>query len=109
MASLAQRLAPVIKQIEASDRISWETHWLEEQSMSSNLEKLTFEEAFGEMESTVQRLEEGDLTLDEALALYERGMRLARRCTDALDTAELQVQQVGVDSEQGQAGVFPEE
>ena len=76
--------------------------------MSSDLEKLTFEEAFGEMENTVQRLEEGDLTLDEALALYEKGMRLARRCTDALDAAELQVQQVGVDSEQGQAGVFPE-
>jgi exodeoxyribonuclease VII small subunit len=77
--------------------------------MSSDLEKLTFEEAFGEMEDTVQRLEEGDLTLEEALVLYERGMRLAQRCTDALDAAELQVQQVSVESEQDQAGVFPED
>ncbi len=35
--------------------------------------KLSFEEAFGELEATVQRLEAGDLTLDEAVALYERG------------------------------------
>jgi exodeoxyribonuclease VII small subunit len=77
--------------------------------MNSDLEKLTFEKAFGEMEDTVQRLEEGDLTLEEALALYERGMRLARRCTDALDSAELQVQQVSAEGEQDQAGVFPED
>jgi len=60
----------------------------------SDLEKIPFEKAFHELEATVQRLEEGDLTLEEALALYERGMRLARHCSDALDAAELQVQQL---------------
>ena len=67
-----------------------------------DLEKLSFEQAFGELEATVQRLEGGDLTLDEAIALYERGMGLARRCNDTLDAAELRVQQLEVASSQQQ-------
>jgi len=62
--------------------------------MSEDVDQLSFEQAFGALEATVQRLEAGDLTLAEAITLYERGMRLARRCNDALDTAELQVQQL---------------
>lgn len=70
--------------------------------MSENAEKLSFEEAFDELETTVQRLEEGDLTLEEAIALYERGMSLAQRCNDALDAAELQVQQLTVAKDEQQ-------
>jgi exodeoxyribonuclease VII small subunit len=65
-----------------------------------DLEELSFEEAFGELEAAVQRLEDGDLTLDEAVALYERGMGLARRCSDTLDAAELRVQELAVASTQ---------
>jgi exodeoxyribonuclease VII small subunit len=64
--------------------------------MSKEVQDLTFEQAFGELETTVQRLEAGDLTLEEAIALYERGMRLAQRCTDTLDAAELQVQELAL-------------
>lgn len=60
--------------------------------MSEEIETLTFEEAFGELEATVQRLEAGNLTLDEAIAVYQRGMSLAQRCNAALDAAELQVE-----------------
>jgi exodeoxyribonuclease VII small subunit len=60
----------------------------------NDLGELTFEEALGELEAAVQRLEEGDLTLDEAVALYERGMDLARRCNDTLDAAELRVREL---------------
>jgi exodeoxyribonuclease VII small subunit len=67
-----------------------------------DLEKLSFEQAFGELEATVQRLEGGDLTLDEAITLYEWGMGLARRCNDTLDAAELRMQQVAVASNQQQ-------
>lgn len=77
--------------------------------MSDDLEKLPFEEAFRELESAVQRLEAGDLTLDEALAVYERGMHLAQRCSRALDAAEIQVQQLVVGDEQAQMGMFFEE
>ena len=62
--------------------------------MSDDLNNLTFEEAIGELEGTVQRLEEGDLSLTEAIALYERGMRLVQHCNDALDAAELQVKEL---------------
>lgn len=62
--------------------------------MSDELEKLSFEQAIGELEATVQRLEGGDLSLAEAIALYERGMRLAQHCNDVLDAAELQVQEL---------------
>jgi exodeoxyribonuclease VII small subunit len=64
--------------------------------MSEELKDLSFEQAFGELEATVQRLEAGELTLEEAIALYERGMGLAQRCSDALDAAELQVEELSV-------------
>lgn len=67
--------------------------------MSDEIEKLSFEEAFGDLEATVRRLDGDELTLEEALALYERGMGLARRCGDALDAAELQVEQLAAANE----------
>ena len=70
------------------------------------VEELPFESAFEELEDTVQRLEKGDLTLKQAISLYERGMRLAQRCGDALDAAELQVQQLSVVNGQQQMGIF---
>jgi exodeoxyribonuclease VII small subunit len=81
-----------------------------EQVTDEGIEKLSFEEAFAELEATVQRLEEGDLALEEAIALYERGMHLARHCDDTLDAAELQVQQLTmVSGESQQVGMFLEE
>ena len=53
--------------------------------------KDTFEEMYRRLEETVERLETGGLNLDEALALYEQGMDLARRCQEVLDTAELKI------------------
>jgi exodeoxyribonuclease VII small subunit len=60
----------------------------------SELENLNFEDAFAELESIVQRLEEGDLTLEDAMALFERGMALTSHCNSRLDSAELRVQQL---------------
>jgi exodeoxyribonuclease VII small subunit len=58
------------------------------------IENLSFEEAFKELEETVRCLEEGDLTLDESIALFERGQALARHCGETLDRAELRVSQL---------------
>ena len=55
------------------------------------LEELSFEEAFERLQDTIQRLEEGGLTLDESIAQFELGTRLAALCTDMLDRAELKV------------------
>lgn len=51
----------------------------------------SFEAALDELDKAVAALESGDLELDAALALFERGMRLAHVCQEALDRAELRV------------------
>ncbi len=56
------------------------------------IENLAFEQAYRELEKTVQKLEAGDLPLAEALALYRRGMALAQQCSTQLDEAELSIQ-----------------
>jgi exodeoxyribonuclease VII small subunit len=58
------------------------------------VEELTFEQAFDEMEQIVRQLEEGQLSLDDSLALYERGQALSGRCQQLLENAELKVQQL---------------
>jgi len=55
------------------------------------VEQETFEAIYTRLEETVQRLEEGGLPLDESIALFEEGMRLAQRCRTLLDGAELRV------------------
>jgi len=62
--------------------------------MTDDIEQLGFEEALQALEAAVRQLEDGNLTLEQSIAVYERGMRLARRCSQALDAAELQVQQL---------------
>ena len=64
--------------------------------MSDELEKLAFEEAFDELESTVQRLEVGEIKLEESIALYERGMLLAQHCDKLLDAAQRQITDVAL-------------
>ena len=59
--------------------------------MSDELKELSFEQAVAELDTTIRRLEDGDLSLSEAIALYERGMLLVQHCNDLLDAAELQV------------------
>ncbi len=56
--------------------------------------KPTFEEVLTRLEQTVQVLEAGDLPLDEATKLYERGMRLARMCNEMLAAADLRITQI---------------
>lgn len=50
-----------------------------------------FERALDELESLVSRMEGGELSLDESLDAFERGIGLYRQCQQALDRAELRV------------------
>jgi exodeoxyribonuclease VII small subunit len=54
----------------------------------------TFEELQRELDELVARLERGDVPLDEALALWERGQELYRACAERLDRAELRVEEL---------------
>jgi exodeoxyribonuclease VII small subunit len=51
-----------------------------------------FEKALGELEAVVERLEHGDLPLEEALRQFERGIELARSCESSLRQAEQKVE-----------------
>ena len=56
--------------------------------------ELSFEQAFAQLEEIVARLESAELSLDESLALFERGQALAARCAKLIDAAELKVKQL---------------
>ena len=67
--------------------------------MTDETKDLTFETALSELEHLVSRLEAGELTLEESLALFERGQQLADYCNKLLDNASLRVEQLTVDGE----------
>jgi len=52
---------------------------------------LTFEEAFTRLESTVARLENSGLTVDELVEEFEQGMTLVKHCQRLLESAQLRV------------------
>ncbi|MFN8457927.1 MAG: exodeoxyribonuclease VII small subunit [Anaerolineae bacterium] len=56
-----------------------------------DLETMSFEQAYRALEETVQRLEVGNLPLEEAIVLYQRGMELAKQCNLQLDNVELRI------------------
>ena len=60
----------------------------------------SFEDAIEELETIVERMEKGDLPLDQALSLFERGVNLAKHSQQALDKAEQRVQ-ILMQSQQG--------
>jgi exodeoxyribonuclease VII small subunit len=60
----------------------------------NEIENLTFEQAFAELEETVRKLEAGGLALEESLSLFERGQALAAHCNAQLDQAELKIRQL---------------
>jgi exodeoxyribonuclease VII small subunit len=51
-----------------------------------------FEAAIGELDAIVKKLEEGDLPLEQSLALYERGIHLSRFCHARLEDAERRIE-----------------
>jgi exodeoxyribonuclease VII small subunit len=74
-------------------------------SKQTKTSDLNFEQAFEELQTVIGGLEAGEKPLEEALALFERGQALYQRCTELLDKAELQVQQL---TESGELKDFAE-
>jgi len=66
---------------------------------------IDFEKALAELEGIVKQLEQGNLSLEKSLQLFERGVQLARACKEKLAEAELKVNQLVKDKE----GLFTEE
>ena len=51
-------------------------------------EDINFEDAMKELEKIAEELEKGNLSLDESVSKFEDGMKLSKKCSDLLDTAE---------------------
>jgi exodeoxyribonuclease VII small subunit len=60
----------------------------------SNIDALSFEAAYAELEKIIDQLESGDLSLEESVTLFERGRKLSDHCQALLDQAELRVNQI---------------
>nr|WP_263325783.1 exodeoxyribonuclease VII small subunit [Neobacillus sp. Marseille-Q6967] len=60
----------------------------------ANNQKLTFEEAMNKLSQLVEKLEEGDVPLEEAIVFYKEGMELSKICHDKLKNVEEQLTQV---------------
>lgn len=56
---------------------------------------MTLEQAMAELEAIVERVEGGEVGLEEALKEYERGVALVRRCREVLQRAEVRVEELG--------------
>lgn len=54
----------------------------------------SFEETVQELEQIIARLEQGELNLDESLALYEQGIALTRQCSQQLESAQLKLEEL---------------
>lgn len=63
------------------------------------IDDLTFEQAFEQLQQTVERLEVGNLPLETAMALYQEGMALAKYCGLQLDQAELTIKRLTPEGE----------
>ncbi len=59
------------------------------------LQEKSYEKAYAELQEVVTKLESGGTSLEEALALYERGRVLAKTCAELLDKAELRIRKLG--------------
>jgi exodeoxyribonuclease VII small subunit len=71
--------------------------------MTEPVDGLGYEQARAELAEVVRKLESGGLSLDDAVALWERGEALARRCEEQLAGARERVQKV-LDAAEGVAG-----
>jgi exodeoxyribonuclease VII small subunit len=56
--------------------------------------KLSFEQAMDQLEGIVEKLEEGDVPLEEAISFYKEGMELSKLCHDKLKNVEEQLAQI---------------
>ena len=68
---------------------------------------LSFEAAIGELETIVRQLESGDVSLEESVALYERGHALRAHCEARLAAAQARIKQVSLGADGRPAGTVP--
>lgn len=68
---------------------------------AANLDAISFEEALRELEGIVASLERGDVSLDDAIAAFERGTVLKTHCQARLEEARMKVEQIRLPADGG--------
>ena len=66
--------------------------------VSKDIAKMSYEEALGELEDIVRKLENGDVPLEESITIYERGDKLRAHCNKLLTSAEKKVEKIRLSS-----------
>jgi len=59
-----------------------------------NVSKLSFEQAIKELSSIVTRIEQGEISLQDSLGQYEKGMALIKHCREILQKAEKRIEKI---------------
>ncbi|MGI9400874.1 MAG: exodeoxyribonuclease VII small subunit [Rhizobiaceae bacterium] len=72
-----------------------------------DISKLSFEQALGELEKIVERLEQGNVALEESISQYERGEKLRDHCQKLLGAAEAKVEKIKLGADGQPAGTEP--
>lgn len=78
------------------------------EKMMANEKPVAFEQSLAQLEQLVQKLESGDLALEDALQAFETGVALVRQCQQSLQTAEQRVQKLMVENGQPVLSPFEE-
>jgi len=71
------------------------------------VETLSFEAALKELESIVSRLEQGEVDLEDSIALYERGQALKTHCEKKLKSAESRLEKIVLGADGAPRGTEP--
>ena len=75
--------------------------------MAEDLTGLSFEDALKRLESIVQRLESGDVSLDESITLYTEGDALRGQCERRLKDAQARIEKISLGSDGAPVGTQP--
>ncbi len=71
------------------------------EEIKSDVSKLTFEQAIKELTAIVGKIEQGEITLNDSLQQYEKGMSLIKHCRKILQDAEKRIEKISSDQEGG--------
>ena len=63
---------------------------------------LSFEKSIAELEKIVTQMEQGDLTIDKSIALYEKGVALTKSCKESLEKAQLKIEELKAGESDGE-------
>ena len=65
--------------------------------IAEDIQQLSFEQALSELESIVDRLETGDVALEESIEIYQRGAQLRAYCDEKLKSAQTRIEKITSD------------